>query len=213
MLTVQSRMNQTAFGEHRRMSREEIEARQQRAEILRQKMELEELANDSQVPSFTKKAFNAGAMALGGVAVGLTAGCGTRILIDKSKAFKNSEFMKNAQKYGKEFKDFASKSWKNFKENFKESKVYRKPAAAVKWKYHKFKTSKFGEPIVNFTKKVAGYINTGIQAVKDAKNWLVGKFKSIKTETYEKAAVGTVGTASGACAIGNQIKENQEAGE
>ena len=213
MLTVQSRMNQPAFGERRRMSREEIEARAQRAEILRQKQEFEELANDSQTPNFTKKAFNVGAMALGGVAVGLTAGCGTRILIDKGKAFKNSEFMKGAKKYKDSFKEFASKSWKNIKENFKESKIYRKPAAAVKWKYHKFKTSKFGEPIVNFTKKVAGYINTGIQAVKEAKNWIVGKFKSVKPETYEKAAVGTVGTASGACAVGNQIKENQEAGE
>ena len=212
MLTVQSRINQSSFGE-RRMSREEIEARRQRAEILRQKEELEALAHDSDAPSFTKKAFNVGAVALGGVAVGLTAGCGTRILIDKGKAFKNSEFMKGVDKYAKSFKTFIKDSYKSVKANFKKTDIYKKSSKFTNEKYTKFKTSKFGEPIVKFVKKVRDLFKQGIEKLKECKKWVCDKIHSVKQEKYESAAVGTVGASSGACAAFNSVKEGQEAGE
>ncbi|MBQ3818916.1 hypothetical protein II810_00560, partial [bacterium] len=95
----------------------------------------------------------------------------------------------------------------------KKTKIYKKPAKFMNDKYAKFKTSKFGEPIVKFVEKVGDWIKAGIQKVKDCKKWILDKIHSVKQEKYESAAVGTVGASSGACAAFNSVKEGQEAGE
>ena len=214
MLSIQPKMNQTAFGHVRHnVFAEQDDYQQQRAEFIRQKREFDELANDEQTPNAMKKLFGAGSLLLGGVAVGLTAGCGTKILIEKAQAFKSSNFMKKAGEYGAAFKDFVNKSFETIKAQFKKSDLYKKPKNYLEPKYNKFAESNFGKPIVKFVKTVKNMIKAGYAEIKKGFDFIKNKIKGVKSETYEKAAVGTVGTASGACSILNGIKARSEAGE
>lgn len=222
MLSVQSSINQTSFGqahrraltpEERQMIAEQQEMLRERNEILRQKFELEAMANDNSTPSAMKKIAKAGALLTAGAAVGLTAGGGTKILINKAKAFKNSDFVKKFGEYYSSFKNFASESLKSIKDNFKKSDIYKKPADSIKAKYDKFAENKYGKKIVDFCATVKNMVEAGLQKVKEGKDFIMRKLKAVKSETYENAAVGTVGTSSGICAAVNSLKNGSEAGE
>ena len=222
MLSVQSSINNVHFGEglRRHISAEErqrlveqYELQQERDEFLRQRAELEAMAQDDNAPSAMKKIAKAGALLTAGAAVGLTAGGGTKILISKAKAFKNSNFMKTAKEYATSFKKACIDSMKAIKKNFKKSDIYKKPANYLDKKYNKFAESKFGEPVVKFVITVKNMVKAGFEQVKKGKDYVMKKIKSVKPETYENATVGTVGVSSGACAAVNSLKEKQEAGE
>ena len=222
MLSIQSTVNSVPFGdrvrramtpEERQRLIEQQELQMERAEFLRQRAELEALAEDNNAPNAMKKMAKVGALLTAGAAVGLTAGGGTKILINKAKAFKNSDFMKSAKSYFKSFKKAYTDSMKAIKKNFKKSDVYQKPANYMNGKYDKFAKSKIGEPVIKFVQTIKNAVKSGFDKVKEGKNWMMTKLKSVKSETYENAAVGTVGVSSGTCAAVNALKEKQEAGE
>lgn len=216
MLSIQSSINSVQFGNQAcgLMSPEDRQRLQsEREEFLRQRAEFEAMSQDSFAPDAMKKIAKAGAILTAGAAVGLTAGGGTKILINKAKAFKNSDFMKHTKEYAKSFTKAYKDSMKAIKKNFKKSDVYKKPANYLDNKFEAFSKSKFGEPVVKFVKTIGNMIKAGFKQIKNGKDFVTSKIKSVKSETYENIAVGTVGVSSGACAAINSLKENQEAGE
>ena len=91
-----------------------------------------------------------------------------------------------------------------------ESELYKKPANAIKKQYNKFAETKFGK---SFT-KYFGIFKEGAKKiylkVKNSVKSLWTRAKAVKNETYEKAAVNTVGVAGGAASGITALKETQE---
>ena len=206
MLTIQPKLmtSKVAFKQY---SQEDVEARRQ--ELIAQKMELEELAKET--PGFTKKALNAGALLLGGGAVAISAGYGTKLMIDGAKKFAKTSFAKNSKNYMGSIKKFVFDSYKSVKTKFLESDVYKKPASFVSKYYKKFAATKVGKYSIKAFDFAEKYAKKGYSYVKGAFNKVADKAKAVKASTYEKAAINTVGVSSGTCAVVNQIKEKQEA--
>lgn len=222
MLSVQQSINQTSFGqsvqrraltpEERQMIAEQQEMQRERNEILRQQYEFEMMANDKNSPDAMKKLAKAGAILTAGAAVGLTAGGGAKITISKLRQFNKSNFMKKAREYGSSFKQFISESWKSIKAHFKKSDVYKKPAEYAEKKYNKFAEKDFGKKVIKFFGTIKNMAKAGFDKIKEGKNYVVNKIKSVKADTYENATAATVGGSSAICASVNSMKK-QEAGE
>lgn len=231
MLLVQSRISaqHQTFG--KKLSPEEIQARREEAEynkrrneLLEQKKEFEELANDEEIklPKPLNKALKGGAVVTTGILGGMAAGWGTsKSLTGIGKLLKT----KPVQGFKKQIisvKDSVVKLAKSLKNKFLNSNMYIKTADAIKTQKNKFFKTNFGKKLNSIytsikNNKVVKLIGSGYKTVKtkvkDAFKFVHNKIKGIKPETYKKATANTVGVSGGIAAGVNSLREKSEIGD
>ena len=128
-----------------------------------------------------------------------------------TKAFKKlgqTKAMQGLKEQAKATTEFISKTAKNVKADFVKSKAYTTPKA----KLDKFAQTKFGKPIVKFFKAIGNGISFVYNKIKAGVNYVKGKIKSVKAETYEKVAVNTTAASGGIASGVTAIKEQSEKG-
>lgn len=187
-----------------------------KAELEGQKDEFESLVKDKELnlPKPAKKLIKGGAVVTGGMLGGMATGWGTKKSIAGMKALNKAKAVVGMKaKVAKAWtavKDFAGKIFKKFKE----SKIYTTPKAKFNKLATKFAKSKVGKPIAKAYNATKNFIGKGVKKVKAGVNWVLNKIKSVKSETYEKAAVNTVGVsggiASGVTALKDQSEKDSE---
>jgi hypothetical protein len=96
---------------------------------------------------------------------------------------------------------------KSLKTKFKESNMYTRVSTSTKNSWEKFGEKKIGKPIVKFFNAIGSGIKTIYTKVLNGIKYILGKIKSVKKETWEKATVNTVGTSGGIAAGVTAIKE------
>lgn len=224
MLSVQSGMNYgLTFGASRRrterqLTPEELEAKkymQARKELLEQKEDLQELADNDEfkLPEPAKKIIKGGAVVTTGLLGGMATGWGAKKSIAAFSKIAKSAPVQSMKKHMKATKDFIVGSFKTIKTEFKKSEAYTMPANAVKKQYKKFSETKIGAPIVKFFKTVKTGLSNIKQKIADGFTAIRNKIKGIKKEKVENATVNFVGASGGVAAGVTALKEKDEAGE
>lgn len=217
MLTIQPKIsnNSTTFGRNkdRRLSPEELEEKNYqtaRREIEEQQDDFLELAEnkDLHLPKTAKKVIAGGAIVTTGLLGGMATGWGAKQSIKAFKKLGQTKAMQGLKEQAKATTEFISKTAKNVKADFVKSKAYTTPKA----KFDKFAQTKFGKPIVKFFKAIGNGISFVYNKIKAGVNYVKGKIKSVKAETYEKAAVNTTAASGGIASGVTAIKEQSEKG-
>ena len=187
-----------------------------KAELEDQKDEFESLVKDKELnlPNPAKKLIKGGAVVTGGILGGMATGWGAKKSIAGMKALNKAKAVVG-------LKSRISKAWGGFKKvvgnawkKITASKFYTTQKARFSKIVERFADSKIGKPIVRAYNSVKGFVNKGVEKVKTAVKWVFAKIKSVKSETYEKAAVNTVGVsggiASGVTALKDQSEKDSE---
>ena len=183
-----------------------------KAELEGQKDEFESLVKDKELnlPKPAKKLIKGGAVVTGGILGGMATGWGTKKSIAGMKALNKAKAVVGMKaKFTKAWtaaKDFAGKIFKKFTE----SKIYTTPKAKFNKLATKFAKSKVGKPIAKAYNATKNFIGKGFKKVKAGVNWVLNKIKGVKKETYEKAAVNTVGVSGGIASGVTALKEQNE---
>lgn len=183
-----------------------------KAELEDQKDEFESLVKDKELnlPKPAKKLIKGGAVVTGGILGGMATGWGAKKSIAGMKALNKAKAVVGMKtKFGKAWaatKEFAGKIWKKFTD----SKVYTTPKNKLNELGKKFANSKIGKPITKAYNSVKDFVGKGVKKVKDGLNWVLNKIKGVKKETYEKAAVNTVGVSGGIASGVTALKEQGE---
>jgi hypothetical protein len=178
-----------------------------------QREDFEQLAEDDTVklPSPAKKLLKGGAVVTTGLLGGMATGWGAKKSITGFKKLANTDQAKSLNKYIKSCNKLTKDVTKTIKVEIKKSDVYKKPVDFVKRNWKKFGNTPFGEPIVKFFKTIASGIKTAYKKVKDGIKYVYNKIRGVKSETWEKATVNTVGTSGGIAAGVEAAKEKSEA--
>lgn len=183
-----------------------------KAELEGQKDEFESLVKDKDLnlPKPAKKLIKGGAVITGSILGGMATGWGAKKSIAGMKALNKAKAVVGMKaKLGKAWtavKEFAGKIWKKFTD----SKVYTTPKNKLNKLGEKFANSKIGKPITKAYNSVKDFVGKGFKKVKDGLNWVLNKIKGVKKETYEKAAVNTVGVSGGIASGVTALKEQNE---
>lgn len=183
-----------------------------KAELEGQKDEFESLVKDKDLnlPKPAKKLIKGGAVITGSILGGMATGWGAKKSIAGMKALNKAKAVVGMKaKLGKAWtavKEFAGKIWKKFTD----SKVYTTPKNKLNKLGEKFANSKIGKPITKAYDSVKDFVGKGFKKVKDGLNWVLNKIKGVKKETYEKAAVNTVGVSGGIASGVTALKEQNE---
>ncbi len=183
-----------------------------KAELEGQKDEFESLVKDKDLnlPKPAKKLIKGGAVITGSILGGMATGWGAKKSIAGTKALNKAKAVVGMKaKLGKAWtavKEFAGKIWKKFTD----SKVYTTPKNKLNKLGEKFANSKIGKPITKAYDSVKDFVGKGFKKVKDGLNWVLNKIKGVKKETYEKAAVNTVGVSGGIASGVTALKEQNE---
>lgn len=183
-----------------------------KAELEGQKDEFESLVKDKDLnlPKPAKKLIKGGAVITGSILGGMATGWGAKKSIAGMKALNKAKAVVGMKaKLGKAWtavKEFAGKIWKKFTD----SKVYTTPKNKLNKLGEKFANSKIGKPITKAYDSVKDFVGKGFKKVKDGLNWILNKIKGVKKETYEKAAVNTVGVSGGIASGVTALKEQNE---
>ena len=230
MLSVQSRISAQNVNFGKKLSPEEIQARREeaeynkkRSELLEQKREFEELANDDELklPKPINKVLKGGAVVTTGILGGMAAGWGAgKSWAGISKLIKSKPVQGIIEKTVSA-KDAVVKFAKSLKDKFLKSKLYTKPADSLKAQKAKFLKTKFGKKLnsiytsIKENKIVKSIVNgytTVKTKVKDAFKYVHDKIKGVKPETYKKAAENTVGVSGGIASGVTALKDKDETG-
>ena len=183
-----------------------------KAELEDQKDEFESLVKDKDLnlPKPAKKLIKGGAVITGSILGGMATGWGAKKSIAGMKALNKAKAVVGMKaKLGKAWtavKEFAGKIWKKFTD----SKFYTTPKNKLNKLGEKFANSKIGKPITKAYNSVKDFVGKGFKKVKDGLNWVLNKIKGVKKETYEKAAVNTVGVSGGIASGVTALKEQNE---
>ena len=183
-----------------------------KAELEGQKDEFESLVKDKDLnlPKPAKKLIKGGAVITGSILGGMATGWGAKKSIAGMKALNKAKAVVGMKaKLGKAWtavKEFAGKIWKKFTD----SKVYTTPKNKLNKLGEKFANSKIGKPITKAYNSVKDFVGKGFKKVKDGLSWVLNKIKGVKKETYEKAAVNTVGVSGGIASGVTALKEQNE---
>ncbi len=167
--------------------------------------ELEELKSDQKSKVVNK--IIKGGVVVGSAGLGFLAGSfgiGKVIeMMSKAAISKPVKALKNA---AKSFKDFAVNSFKSLKKTFKDSDIYKKPAAYLSEQKAKFLSGNFGKKanaIYTSIKenKYVGFVVEGLKSIyKSVKNGIkfaYNKVKGVKKETASEVVTNIFGAASG----------------
>lgn len=216
MLTIQP--TKTAFEGHRhdrRMSREEREYQKNYDELLDQKEEFLDLANNEEfkIPKSAKKVLEGGAVLTTGLLGGMATGWGAKKSIQGFSKLNKTAAVKDLKKHASATKEFIKTSAKTVKKIFVKSDAYQMPANAIKRNYDKFAKTKVGKPIVSFLESVGQGIKSIYKSIKTGIEHVIKKIKGIDKAKAEKATVNTVAVSGGVASGVTAIKEKQEAGE
>lgn len=231
MLSVQSRISAPNVNFGKKLTPEEIQARREEAEynrkrneLLEQKKEFEELANNEELklPKPLSKAIKGGTIITTGILGGMAAGWGTgKTFTGIKRLIKSKPVQGFFEKVGSA-KDSVVKYGKSLKEKFLKSKLYTKPADSLKAQKAKFLKTKFGKKLNSIytsikenkiVKSIVKGYTTVKTKVKDAFKYVHDKIKGVKPETYKKAAENTVGVSGGIASGVNALKDNSQNGD
>ena len=227
MLTVQPAISsqKTAFGnrrDQRCLSQDEAQAlREQREyernydELLDQKEEFLDLANNSEfkVPKPAKKILEGGAVITTGLLGGMATGWGAKKSIQGFAKLNKTAAVVNLKKHAAATNEFLKTSAKAIKKEFIKSDAYNMPANAIKKQYKKFANTKIGKPIAKFFEAVGNGISKIFKGLKSGIKYLSDKVKGIDKNKVEKVTVNTAGISGGIASGVTAIKEKQEAVE
>lgn len=226
MLTIQPAINsqKTAFGQRRnqrRLSQEEIQAiKEQREyeqnydELLDQKEEFLNLANDEEfkVPKPAKKILEGGAVITTGLLGGMATGWGAKKSIQGFSKLNKTAAMTNVKKHAIATNEFLKTSAKAIKKEFLKSDAYKMPANAIKKQYKKFASTKIGKPIAKFFENVGNGIKNLFKDIMSGIKKLHKKSKGIDKAKVEKVVVNTAGVSGGIASGVTAIKDKQNNG-
>ncbi len=230
MLSVQSRISAQNVNFGKKLSPEEIQARREEAEyikkrneMLEHKRELEELANDDELnlPKPLNKALKGGAIVTTGILGGMAAGWGAGKSWSGISKLIKSKPVQGFIKKTVSAKDSVVKFAESLKEKFLNSKLYTKPAKAVKAQKTKFLKTKFGKKLTSIynsikenkiVKSIVKGYTTVKTKVKDAFKHIHDKIKGVKPEAYKKATENTVGVSGGIASGVTALKDKSETG-
>lgn len=181
-------------------------------ELEEQRDEFENMAKDKDLhlPKTAQKLIKGGAIVTGGILGGMATGWGAKKSIQGFKALNKA---KAVVKIKKDFssayntvKNEAHTLW----EKFTKTKVYTTPKEKFNKWGAKFAETKVGKPIVKGLKATKEFLGTVNQKIKKGIDWVLGKIKNVKKETYEKATVNTVGASGGIASGVTALKEQSE---
>lgn len=183
-----------------------------REELEEQKDEFESLANDKDLhlPKTAQKVVKGGAVVTGGILGGMATGWGAKKSISGFKTLNKTKAVVGIKKELNTAYKTAKKEAKSLWKSFTKTSIYTTPKAKLNEWGTKFAKTKIGKPITegfNATKKFVG--NTYNKA-KDGINWIIAKVKGVKSETYEKVTVNTVGASGGIASGVTALKEQNE---
>lgn len=219
MLALQPLAQKTAFG-NRKLTSEEIQARQEEAEynktrreLLEQKENFEELAeSDSfKFSKPAKKIFEVGVITTTGLVGGMATGWGAKKSFEGVSKLLKTTPMQKFKAHLKATKKFIIDTAKTIKEKFLKSEAYQMPAKAIKKQYEKFAKSKIGEPIVRFFSSVKKGVVSVYNKIKNSVTFVINKINGVKKETYKNAAINTIGVSGGIASGVTAMKEKSEA--
>ncbi len=231
MLSVQSRISAQNVNFGTKLSREEIKSRREeaeynrkRSELLEQKHEFEELANNEELklPKPINKVMKGGAIVTTGILGGMAAGWGAGKSWTGISRLIKSKPVQNMIKKTVSAKDAVVSFGKSLKEKFVKSKLYTKPVESLQTQKAKFLKTKFGKKLNSIytsikENKVVKSIVSGYKIVKtkvqDAFKYVHDKIKGIKPESYKKATENTVGVSGGIASGVTAMKDKNEAGD
>lgn len=188
---------------------EEHKYRTEYNEMASQRDEFTKLASDNNVkiPEFAKMGLKGGAVVTSGILGGMAAGWGTKKSIKGFEKLFKTEFVKNTKNQIKATNKFAKESIKTLKTNFIESEAYKLHQARLE----KGRQSKFWGPVLKFFGSIGKGIKFAYTKVKNGIKFVINKIKGVKSETYKKAAVNTVGVSGGIASGATALKESDEA--
>lgn len=215
MLSLQPKINYgTSFTARRELTPEEKEARKYynaKRELEEQREQLEELKDNSEIkmPKVAKDMIKGGAVVTTGLLGGMATGWGAKKSIQAFSKINKSEAMQGIKKHIKATNKFIKDSAKTISSKFKESDAYKMPLNKIK----KLETTKVGGPIIRFFKAIGNGIKKVYTTVKKGFEYILGKIRSVKKETYEKAAVNFTGASGGVAAGVTTLKEQDEKGK
>lgn len=189
-----------------------LEERKYQAEynqIAGQRAEFTRLANDDDVkiPPTAKKVLQGGAVVTSGILGGMAAGWGTKKSIQGFEKLFKTEFVKNTKNQIKATNKFVQESIKKIKADFVKSEAHK----IHQTRLEKGRQSKFWGPVLKFFGSIGKGIKSAYKEVKNGIKYVINKIKGVKSETYKKAAVNTVGVSGGIASGATALKESDEA--
>lgn len=211
MLTIQP-ISKTAF-DARKFTNEELEEQriyqEEYDELSIQKDEFKKLAEDEDfnLPGPVQKAMKGGAIITTGLLGGMAAGWGTKKSIQGLKALNKTKAMQNVYTQLKTTSKFLADTCKTVKTKFYESEMYLRPAKAIKTKIDKLRETKIGGPVIRFFERVSQGIKKLFTSTKNGIKHVWDKIRGVNGETYEKAAINTVGVSGGISSAVMALKE------
>lgn len=183
-----------------------------REELEEQKDEFDSLAKDKDLhlPKTAQKIIKGGAIATGGILGGMATGWGAKKSIQGFKALNKAKAVVKIKKDFSSAYNTVKKEAHTLWEKFTKTKVYTTPKEKFNKWGAKFAETKVGKPIVKGLKATKEFLGTVNQKIKKGIDWVLGKIKSVKKETYEKATVNTVGASGGIASGVTALKEQSE---
>lgn len=181
-------------------------------ELEEQRDEFENLANnkDLHLPKTAQKLVKGGAVVTGGILGGMATGWGAKKSIQGFKALNKSKAVVGMKAELNKTYEAAKKGVKSLWEKFTKTKAYTTPKEKLVELGDKFAKSKIGKPIVKAFNATKEFVEKVYDKVKTGVDWVLGKIKSVKKETYEKVAVNTVGASGGVASGVTALKEQSE---
>lgn len=182
-------------------------------DLEQQRDEFEEIADSKEfkLPKTAQKFIKGGAIVTTGLLGGMATGWGAKKSIQGFQKLAKTSPVQKCKKYIIKSKDFVVDLFKTIKTKFINSDIYQMPAKAIKKQYRKFANSKFGKPIVNFFGKIGKGVKKVYTAIKKGINYVIGKIKGVKPETYKKGLINTVGVSGGIASGVTTLQEKDEA--
>ena len=181
-------------------------------ELEEQRDEFENMAKDKDLhlPKPAQKLIKGGAIVTGGILGGMATGWGAKKSIQGFKALNKAKAVVKIKKDFSSAYNTAKKEAHTLWEKFTKTKVYTTPKEKFNKWGAKFAETKVGKPIVKGLKATKEFLGTVNQKIKKGIDWVLGKIKSVKKETYEKATVNTVGASGGIASGVTALKEQSE---
>lgn len=181
-------------------------------DLREQKQDFLDIANNKEfkLPKPAKKILEGGAIVTTGLLGGMATGWGTKKSIQAFSKLAQSKPVKNFVNYVKDTRKFIKTAFSTVKKQFLASDVYKKPSNTIKTQYNKFAKTKVGAPVTKFYENVKDGVKTIYKDIKNGLKSIWKSIKGVKKETYEKAAVNTIGTSGGIASGVTALKETQE---
>lgn len=155
--------------------------------------EFDGIINDDNIPEGMKKPFKFARIITNGIIDGLAVGWAVMAGANSCKKAASSKYAKNISSAAKPIAEGFAKTLKNFGEiiakrfqKIKDNKFAQKVSAL----YDKVANSKFGKPVIEFTKKSANVV------VEFAKT-IINAIKGVTYDKASKTAAGVLGGGSG----------------